>query len=553
MCNFAAQSHIMRKLSMCLSLVFMAIALKIHAQTALQRPRLIVGIVVDQMRWDYLYRYFDRYSGDGFKRMMNEGFNCQNTFINYLPSFTAPGHACVYTGTVPAIHGIAANDWMEVKTGTEMYCVEDKTVTAVGGSLKAAQMSPANLLTTTITDELKLATNKRSKVYGISIKDRGSILPAGHLADGAFWFDDSTGNFISSSYYGSSLPGWMATFNNKRYADSLINTPWELLYPANTYAQSLDDNNAYEGKFPGETAPVFPHSMKGTQNKGYGGLRTLPGGNEIIFRAAKACVNGTDLGKDGITDFLCLSFSSTDYAGHMFAPNAVEMEDMFLRFDEDMAGFLSYLDKKVGKGNYTVFLTADHGAAHNPTYLKDMKVPAGVMSEGDARKKMNAFLKTKFGKDSIIKAAINYQLYLNEEIITDAALDRGKVKKTIIQWLQEQDGIAFVADIENMADAAVPEPLKTMIINGYHKDRSGTIQIVYEPGWYSGSRPTGTTHGTWNPYDTHIPLLWYGWGIPQGETYRTVHMTDIAPTLAALLHVQMPNGCTGEVIKEIMK
>ncbi|RYD55027.1 MAG: alkaline phosphatase family protein [Sphingobacteriales bacterium] len=522
-----------------------------NAQT-LPRPKLVVGIVVDQMRWDYLYRYYDRYEAGGFKRLMTKGFNCQNTMINYLPSFTAPGHACVYTGTVPSVHGIAANDWIDNQTGRHWYCTEDTAVSPVGGSLYAGKMSPRNMHATTVTDELRLATNMRSKVFGIAIKDRGSILPAGHMANGAYWFDDSTGNFITSSFYGNRLPDWLTTFNNKRLADSLVDKDWTTLYPLNTYVNSVEDNSKYEGKLPGEQAPVFPHSAKGMRNRGYQGLRYLPGGNTITFEAAKACIAGEQLGSGNSTDFLCVSFSSTDYAGHQYGPNAIEMEDMFLRMDKELAAFLPYLDSKVGAGNYTIFLTADHGGAHNTGFMKDRKAPAGN-ADAVGTTILNQMLEKEFGTDSIVRTVYNYQVYFNEDVIARKRLSENAVVERTKNWIAEQEGVSFVVDMHDRGHNVTPEPLRTMIVNGYNRARSGRLQIIPQPGWYGGHSGTGTTHGTWNPYDTHIPLLWYGWGIPKGETYRKVQMTDIAATLAALLHIQQPNGCIGEPIAEILK
>lgn len=540
----------MKKILLYICVLLHVAAFTAQGQEQIARPKLVVGIVVDQMRWDFLYKYYEKYGENGLKRMMNGGFNCQNTMINYLPTFTGPGHATIYTGSVPAIHGIAANDWRDNKTGKFVYCAEDKTVQTIGGSKKAGLMSPTNMYTTTITDELKIATQQKAKVFGIGIKDRGSILPAGHSADGAFWFDDSTGNFITSSFYMQQLPAWMIKFNNKRWADTFMNGTWDLLYPINTYASSTADNVAWEGKFPGEAAPVFPHKTPVYKNRGYYGIRYMPAGNTITFKAAKACIKGEQLGGDDVTDFLCIAFSTTDYAGHNYGPDALEMEDMYLRFDKELAAFLAYLDKHVGKGAYTVFLTSDHGAAHNAEYMQRMKIPAGSETQAEATGRLNEYLKVKTGKDSMVAALYNYQVYFNREMMAKA--DNAAVKKHVIDWLYQQEGVAFVADVEDMDGAVVPEPIKTMIINGYNRQRSGGIQVVMKPGWYSGHGKTGTTHGSWNPYDTHIPLLWYGAGIKNGQTHRTVHMTDIAPTLAALLRIQMPNGCVGQVITELL-
>jgi len=519
----------------------------------IERPKLVVGIVIDQMRNDYLYRYYSLYGTGGFRRMMNDGFNCNAAMISYLPSFTAPGHTCVYTGSVPSIHGIAANDWIDNITGREWYCAEDTGVTPVSGSRKAGMMSPRNLLTSTITDELRLATNFHSRVYGIAIKDRGSILPAGHLANAAFWFDDSTGNFMTSSYYASQLPVWLSDFNGKHFPDAMMKEDWNLMYDKGAYTQSLDDNNPYEGAFKGESAPVFPHLAKDRPTKGYGALRYLPSGNTLTLMAAKACIEGEKLGKGDNTDFLCVSLSSTDYTGHQFTPNSMEAEDMYLRLDTSLATFFKYLDEQVGKNNYIVFLTADHGAAHNAKYMQDIKIPAGNESEQKMQKEMTEYLKQQFKKDSLIRAYTNYQVYFNENQISAANLDRDKVKATLVKWLRKQPQVSYAVDMEEMDVNTVPEPIKSMIVNGYNSKRSGCIQLILNSGWYDGYAPTGTTHGTWNPYDTHIPMLWYGWHIPHGESNRTVYMTDIAATLAALLHIQVPNGCIGHVINEINK
>jgi predicted AlkP superfamily pyrophosphatase or phosphodiesterase len=517
----------------------------------IDRPRLVVGIVVDQMRWDYLYKFYDRYGDKGFKRLMNDGFNCQQTMINYIPSYTAPGHACIYTGSVPSINGMAGNDWIDNYTGKYWYCVEDTSVTSIGSSSKAGKMSPRTLLTSTITDELRLATNMRSRVYGISLKDRGAILPAGHLGNGAFWYDDATGGLISSSYYGSALPNWLVAFNNKHLSDSMLRKDWALLYEPGSYKQSTSDNNSYEGKNRGEDGPVFPHRV--SRDISYYTLRKTPAGNTYTFSAAKACVEGAQMGTSGFTDFLCISLSATDYIGHQYGPDAIEIEDTYLRLDKDIADFLSYLDNRLGKGNYLLFLSADHGAAHNSIYLNDMKMPAGNESEMKIRSDLATYLRTEMGGDSGVASIENYQIVMNEPYIKSSGTDRFRLRNKIINWLYQRPEVAYVIDMEHISQSPVPEPILQMAINGYNRRRSGSIQIIYQPGWYSGYAPTGTTHGTWHPYDTHIPLLWYGWKIPKGSSDATVHMEDISATLAALLHIQMPNGCIGTPIPAIVK
>jgi predicted AlkP superfamily pyrophosphatase or phosphodiesterase len=505
------------------------------------------------MRWDYLYRFYGRYSKDGFRRLLSKGYECRQTSINYLPSYTAPGHACIYTGSVPSIHGIAGNDWYDAATGVSHYCVDDTSVKATGDKVEGYSMSPANLLTTTITDELRLATNFRSRVYGVSLKDRGSILPAGHLANAAYWYNDKTGNFISSTYYKNPNPQWLQTFNKRRVGDSLVQLGWDLLYKPESYINSTADASPYEGPFKWETTPTFPRRFDTLTPKTRNTvLKSIPAGNTYSIMMAKACIEWEKLGKSGATDFLTLSLSSTDYIGHRFAPNSVEIEDTYLRLDKDIAELLQYLDKKYGKNNYLLFLTADHGAAHNPQFLTDNNVPAGASST-DMTVEINSYLSSIYGLDSIVTFTDNYQICLNESLFTRYTLSRPDVRSTIMKWLKESPEVAYVIDLENQQLAHVPEPIRSMVINGYHVNRSGGIQIILRPGWFNGQgHTTGTTHGTWNPYDAHIPLLWYGWHVPHGATSMSVNMTDIAPTLADMLHLQMPNGCIGKPIQPLL-
>lgn len=523
-------------------------------QNTLPRPKLVVGIVVDQMRWDYLYRYFDRYQAGGFKRMLNEGFTCENTLIPYIPTVTAAGHTCIYTGSVPSIHGIAGNDFIVQATGKSMYCTDDSTVVAVGSTSKAGKMSPRNMLTSTVTDELRFATNFRSKVIGIALKDRGGILPAGHAASAAYWFDDANGSWISSTYYMTDLPAWVKNFNAGKPAEKYLNQDWNTLYPINTYVQSEPDNTpGHEGKFSGTEAPTFPIKTSAIYKGNAGLIRSTPYGNSMTLDLARAAVDSENLGKNVVTDFLAVSLSSTDYVGHQFGPNSVEAEDTYLRLDKDLAAFFTYLDGKVGKGNYTVFLTADHGAAHNANFLIDHKVPAGVWNDGPALTGLNKMLEDKYSVKRAVLSFNNYQVNLNNTELRKQKVSDAAIKLDVIQYLMEQPAIAYAVDMQRVEEANIPAALKERIQNGYSPEHSGTIQIVLKPGWYSGHGQTGTTHGTWNPYDAHIPLVFMGWGVKHGSLTRETHMTDIAPTVAQLLHIQAPNGNVGTAIGEVLK
>ncbi len=516
----------------------------------LDRPKLVVGIVVDQMRWDYLYRFYNKYETGGFKRLLGEGFSCENTMINYIPSVTAIGHTTIFTGSVPAIHGIAGNEWIDAKTGKSTYCTDDSTVETIGASSKAGKMSPHNLLATTITDELRLATNFQSKVVGVSLKDRASILPAGHNPTAAFWMDDASGKFITSSYYLSALPEWVNNFNNSKPIDKLLANGWNTLLPIDQYTESTADNVAWEGTLKGAEKPVFPYDVQKSYALDHGSLRQMPFGNSLTLQFAQATIDGYKLGQEKATDFLTINCASTDYSGHLVGPNAIEIEDVYLRLDRDLASFFAALDQKVGKGNYLVFLTADHGAAHAEGFMEASKMPTGLLGK-DLETNLDKTLEKEFGTNQLVFGIENFQVFLNKDRIDSLKLDIEKIKSVTVNYLRRQAGIQFAVDQDKISEASIPATIKDMMINGYNQQRSGSVLMVTLPGWLPAYSKKGTTHSVWNPYDTHIPLIFMGWKVQHGTTNRTTYMTDISATVAALLHIQMPSGCIGTPITEI--
>lgn len=531
-----------------------AFAVNLSAQDS---PKLVVGIVIDQMRWDFLYRYYDRYSDDGFKRLMNGGFNCQNTMINYLPTYTAVGHTSIYTGSVPSIHGITGNAFIIQRTGEYVSATRDQNVRAVGTDNQlAGQVSPHRMKPTTITDELKLATNFSSKVVGISLKDRGAVFPAGHMADAAYWLDEQTGNWISSSWYIDSLPKWVEQYNASGKARSFIDKPWSTLYPISSYRQSNAPDNNYEGEYENNKNLIqFPIDFRKLFDSGkynYGLLKDSPWGNTLTADFAKQAIRQYRLGVDDITDFLAVSFSATDYIGHRYSPNSIKTEDTYLRLDRELASFLSYLDSYVGKDQYIVFLTADHGGAHNVRFLADNKVAAAAWNYNQVRDSLNQYLGKMYGKKDIVISLENYQVNFNYNSIRNES-KKEEIIKSCIEFFENMPEIAYAVECKKVSQSSVPSPIKERIINGYNRELSGEIQIVLKPHYYSRSSWKGTTHGSWNPYDSHIPLLFYGKGVPKGETFREIYITDIAPTIAALLKIQMPSGAVGNPIVELFK
>jgi predicted AlkP superfamily pyrophosphatase or phosphodiesterase len=539
----------MKKITAFFSALLLFISLA--AQTEIARPKLVIGIVVDQMRWDYLYRFYSRYAPNGgFKKLLNQGFSCENTLIPYTPTITACGHTGIFTGSVPAIHGITGNNWWDNQLNKNIYCTQDDSVRTIGSNTELGKMSPRNLMVTTICDELRLATNFKSKVIGVALKDRGSILPAGHTANAAYWYDNKTGDWISSSYYMTDLPQWVKEVNAKKMVDKYYAQGWNTLYPINTYTQSTEDEKPYENK---PFGAKFPYDLNKFAGKSYSQISATPQGNTFTLEMAKAALTAEQLGQGASTDFLTVSLSSTDYIGHTFGPNSIEAEDGYLRLDKDLGDFLNYLNEKVGEGKYLVFLSADHGAAHVPGFAKEHHIPAGNLNGTTVFTDLNALLKSKFKVNELVTDIGNYQVYLNHQLMKEEKLNSKDVHKIIIDYLLNQEGIERAFALESLAETTLQPKQKEMITNGYYPNRCGDIQFILKPQWLEGFETGGTTHGLWNPYDAHIPLLWYGWNIKPGKSNRKISMADIAPTVAALLHIQMPSGSIGEVIEEIMK
>lgn len=523
-----------------------------------QKPKLVVGIVVDQMRQEYLYRFDSKFSEGGFKRLVGSGYMLKNAHYNYVPTYTGPGHASIYSGTTPAVHGIIGNDWWDKNAKKSVNCVEDERYKAVGNPEGNGDVSPWRLLSTTITDELKLFTQKRAKVIGISMKDRGAVLPAGHMANAAYWYDSKTGKFISSTYYLNALPSWVDSFNSQKLADNYLNQTWNTLLPIAQYTESGPDESPYERKLQGAKA-VFPYNLKDLRkaNGDYELLVNSAMGDDLLTEFAKATLNGEQLGKDNDTDFLTISYSTPDYIGHGTGPNSVEVEDTYLRLDRNIEDLLKKLDQEVGKGEYVVFLTADHAVADVPQSLKDIKIPAGNFPVANVEAGLNDHLQKYFPGKKVIERMSNDQVFLNQELFAgdpkSSGIDLLIATELITNYLQATDGVAQVYPKAIVKQGSYSEGgTKGMIIRGYNFKRSGDIIYQLEPGWITGGSPQGTTHGSSYTYDTHVPILFYGAGIKKGSSSQYHTITDIAPTLSVLLQIKFPSGCTGQPVSEML-
>ena len=475
-----------------------------------EHPKLVVGVVVDQMRWDYLSRYYDSLENDGFKRLIQQGYSCNNCLINYIPTVTAIGHASIYTGSTPAFHGICGNNFCI--DGRRTYCTQDDSVETVGSDLPRGKESPRNLLANTIGDQLRLHNDFRSRVIGVSYKDRAAILPAGRSANAAYWIDTKHSCFISSTWYMNELPQWVKDFN-------------------------VQMGKNKEVKKVGEDIGLYP--ICGT----------------IITDMAIAALQNEQLGKGNSTDMLCVSYSQTDVIGHKFGTRGKRTDEAYLTLDHDIARLLKALDDQVGKGNYLLFLTADHGGAHNWRFMQEHKLNGGPWRSEETIQRVEAFVAKRFGNAKpVIERNLDCRYFLNHQVIREQGLDLQQVKDVIIECLRQSPHAQFVVDYERISTQSLPPIIRERVLMGYNYRRSGDILYIPEPGYYeygSWSSPTGTTHNVWNPYDAHIPLLFYGWKIQHGATSREVHITDIAPTVCQLLHIQQPNACVGEAILEI--
>jgi len=521
------------------------------AQSESSKPKLVVGIIVDQMRQEYLYRFADRYTEGGFKRMMKDGFMMKNGHYNYIPTYTGPGHTSVYTGTTPATHGIIGNDWYVKSLDKMIYCAEDSTVANVGGTPESGQISPRNMLVTTITDELRMSTQNRAKVVGVAIKDRGASLPAGHLGD-AYWYDGENGEFMTSTYYTETLPKWVLDFNAKKLPDTYLSQTWNTLYPIETYKASIADDNEFEGIFTGLDAPTFPYDLSALREKngGLGLISSTPFGNTLTLDFALAALEGEQMGMGNETDFLALSFSSPDYVGHRFGPQSKEIEDTYLRLDKEMERLLNYLDEKYGKDQYVVFLSADHAVAEVATHMISEKVPAGNLRTSVVGTELLNYISAKYGEGNWIKNSSNGQLFLNHELIDEKKLNQEAFENEIAQFLLKFDGIKEVYTGTAMRTREFTSGRAHLLQMGYNHKSSGDILMILEPGWLTGGA-RGTSHGTGFTYDTNVPILFYGWNVPAGESSRYATITDIAPTLSMMLNIKLPNGATGQPILEI--
>lgn len=539
------------------SVLFLALTTSSISQKS-QTPKLVVGIVVDQMTYEYLYRFEKKLGKDGFLKLMQKGTNCSNATYNYVPTYTGPGHASIYTGTTPSDHGIVSNDWFDRSMNREIYCVDDSTQTPVGTASKDGKKSPYRLKSYTITDQLKL-TYPNAKVISASIKDRSSILPGGHLSDGSYWYDYTSGKFITSSFFKKELPSWVSEFNAKNYVDESLKKTWETMLPIEQYTESGPDDSPYEVLLPGKATATFPYNLSEISKSvnPFELFVNTPYANTYLTDFAISALDKENLGTDEQVDMLCISYSTPDYVGHAFGPKSVEIEDIYLRLDIELARLIKALEEKVGKGQFVVFLTADHAVVPVPQMLVDKKMPGGYFFTDEKMKQLREKVKAKFGQD-VISGLFDQNIYLDHALLEKYNLNRSSVANFVADEFQKLEDVKAIFTYEELESEGTINRWHEMVKNGYHPKENGDVIFILEPGYLpkeldKPSAHRGTSHGSAWGYDTHVPILWYGKGVKKQEVFRSVDITDLAATLVRILRVQKMGAMTGSPIEEVLK
>jgi len=546
-----------------LAIIFFLILVfvKLHGQGAYlppDKPKLVIGIVVEELNYNQLEKFHDKLSENGIKKLINEGTYFKNASYEYLLTQSAPGHATIATGTEPSFHGITSDNWYTPLKNELINCTKDVSVNSVGGSFESGLHSPVNLLVSTFSDELAIATNKKAKVFGVGLKESSAIFSAGHTANAAYWFDNTTGTWMSSSYYISALPDWVNDFNAMKFSDTYLNSTWNLLRPAKDYADCLPDSNSFEIGF--NNINYFPYDLKKLRSKNtfsskndYSLLRETPFGNSLTTNFAIRLIQKERLGKDNVTDYLSICYSATDYIGHRFGPSSVEMGDAILRLDDDIKNLLTFLNDSIGKKNVLIYLTAAHGISEIPAVLEKNRIPSGYFQQNQALQLLRSYLNAIYGEGDWVKGYSERQIFLNRTLIEDARLSLDDVQKKVARFLVQFTGVEAAYPYSAFEANDFGNGNLKRIINNFSPQRSGDVIVILNPGWVEKVSDFVTNNNSPYEYDSHVPLIWYGWTVNRATVTRQVNITDIAATLSTLCKVPYPNACTGEPMFELFR
>jgi predicted AlkP superfamily pyrophosphatase or phosphodiesterase len=533
------------------------------AQT--KRPRLVLLIAVDQFRYDYLERFGDLFGAGGLRRLTRDGASWAECNYDHVPTETAPGHATMLTGAWPSETGIIANQWFDRIEGKSVENVRDDSVRLLGGAGEQPS-SPRNLLASTLGDQLKLVTARRARVVGVSLKNRAAILPAGRMADGAYWYSNQTGTFVSSTYYFDKLPDWAARFNAAKPADKFFGAKWERLLPVREYEQRAGADDAPWEKGTDKRPYVFPYVIDGGLKEPgpafYGALDYSPYANDLVLAFAEAALLNEKLGADEDTDVLTVSFSANDIVGHRYGPYSHEAMDMTLRVDRQIARLLEIVDARVGLSNTVVAFTADHGVAPSPEHAAEMGLPGGRVNPADILTAVRNRIRARYGKPGdkdttadYVQTFSNGQVYLNRAALERDGVSMEEAERVAGEAALTVPGISrYFTRTQLMAGGVAPgDALARRVLHGYSQKRSGDVVVIQEAFKYISSGTYGATHGAPYAYDTHVPLIIMGGGLAPGRYLNAATPADIAPTLARILSVEPPSSATGRVLAEAFK
>lgn len=522
------------------------------------KPRLVIGIVVEQLRYDLLEKFRSRLGENGIRRLLNEGTYFQNASYDYVLTQTAPGYATIATGTEPALHGIISDEWYVPLKNELIYCTKDISVNPVGGSYESGLHSPANLLVSTFPDELKMATGRHAKVFSVGLKENPVIFSAGHAADGAFWFDNTSGTWMSSTYYLDSLPAWVTDFNAMKYSESFLDKPWTLSRRVQDYSDCLPDSNKYEAGFAGLN--YFPYDLKKMSAKSksspkmdYSILRETPYGNTLTTDFAKRLIEKEKLGKDDVTDFLSICYTATDYIGKRFGPSSVEMADAIFRLDKDIEDLLKYVTDSIGKKNILIYFTAAHGISEIPEVLENNRIPSGYFRQNQALQLLRSYLNAVYGEGDWVKGYVNGQIFLNRTLIEDSKIPLEEIQKKVARFIVQFSGVASAYPHSVFETGDFGNGNLEKIVNDFSQQRSGDVIVTLNSGWIEKEDDYVATSNSPYEYDSHVPLIWYGWTVNRMVVSRKVNLTDVAATLSSLCRVPYPNACTGEPMFELFR
>jgi len=516
------------------------------------KPQLIIGIVVESMRYDYIHRYWDNFGEGGFRRLIGEGALCRNANYNYMLTQTSPGYATIATGCEPIVHGIVSDAWYVQLQEKNIGAAFDEKEKLIGAETEKGNYSPRNILTTTFTDEMKLFSNNRSKVFTVSLNPTTAVLPAGHIADAAYWFDDASGLWVTSSYYADSLPAWVNEFNGKKFPDMYIEKDWLPLLPSEKYRAGSERGQSKNAGFSGDNVLGKKINSLLKRTKHYSKLKSNPAGNSLVKDFCVNAIVNEQLGQDDDTDYLSIAFSASADVSSACGPNSVELEDLYIRLDRDLEHFLQFIDETVGRNNVLIYLTSDHGTSYNPAMLQANNIPAGTFNADRAVMLLGTYLNAKYDKGKWVSAYHNNQIYLNHNLIETAGMKVQDFENVVCDFMLQFSGVANAISASTLKSTTFTDGIMRQMQNSFNPKRSGDVIICLEPGWIAQGSGVSSANSGYN-YDTHVPLIWYGWKIKRTRLNQNIDIRDIAPTIANFLDIPFPNGTTGSVIEGLVQ